>query len=424
MKDLFKWNPYADQPHNIAPKKERFRFHLKHSGSYISLLLSNISRAFPVLARYRRIRRSLYTEPVYLEDPFGIAVSPGKMDPQKIISGLEDMKIEKILIRIPSWEKDKLDLYKKFIAEVRDQKREVLIALLQNREDVKDPANWRIFLERVFDAFRDSCEVFEIGHAWNRTKWGVWDYKEYLDLAYPARELAEKFGVKTAGPAVIDFEFHLYPAVLKEITFDIISSLLYVDRVGAPENTQFGWDTANKTALLRAVIDGSGQKDKSLWITEVNWPLEGTGKYSPVSGKPNVSESLQRDYLTRYYILVLAGGLVERVYWWQLAAPGYGLIDDRDNKWRKRPAYYAMRFLVSQLRRSECLGRIQNDEAEIFSFRRNNQEFVVCWTNHKPYELKFHQEIKKVLNVTGDELKSAGDDAVYIDGSPKYVYFK
>jgi hypothetical protein len=212
--------------------------------------------------------------------------------------------------------------------------------------------------------------------------------------------------------------------ILKKIPFDAVSSLLYVDRVGAPENTQFGWDTARKTALLRAVIDGSGQEGKSLWITEVNWPLEGTGKYSPASGKPNVSESLQRDYLTRYYILVLAGGLVERVYWWQLAAPGYGLIDDRNNKWRKRPAFKSMCFLVSQLRNSECLGRVNNDKAEIFSFRRNDREFVVCWTNQRPIELKFPQIIKKIMNVTGEELSPAGSGAVYIDGSPKYIYFK
>lgn len=423
MKDLFKWNPYADQPHNVAPKKERFRFHLKHSGSYICLILSNLSKAFPVLARYRKIRRSLYQRPVSLGDPFGIAVSLGKNDPQKIINDLEELNIEKILIRIPSWEESRLDLYKKFIKEVRDQKRKVMIALLQNREDVKDPKNWRSFLEGVFDEFRDLCEIFEIGHAWNRTKWGVWDYREYLELAYPALELAKKFGVKIAGPAVIDFEFHLYPVILKEIPFDAVSSLLYVDRVGAPENTQFGWDTAKKTALLRAVIDGSGQEGKSLWITEVNWPLEGTGKYSPASGKPNVSESLQRDYLTRYYILVLAGGLVERVYWWQLAAPGYGLIDDRNNEWRKRPAFKAMCFLISQLRNSECLGRVRNNKGEIFSFRRENKDFAVCWTNQKPIEIKFPRKIKKILSVTGEEVKVADTDVVYIDGSPKYIYF-
>jgi len=424
MKDLFKWNPYADQPHNIAPKKERFRFHLKHSGSYIRLILCNLSKALPVLARYRTIRKSLYHLPASLGDPFGIAVSPGKNGPQKIVSCLEEMDMEKILIRIPSWENARLNAYKKFIEEVRGQKREVLVALLQNREDVKDPKKWRFFLERVFDEFRDLCSIFEIGHAWNRTKWGVWDYREYLDLAYPALELAEKFGIKIAGPAVIDFEFHLYPAILKEIPFDVVSSLLYVDRVGAPENTQFGWDTAKKTALLRAVIDGSGQEGKNLWITEVNWPLEGTGKYSPVSGKPNVSESLQRDYLVRYYILVLAGGLVERVYWWQLAAPGYGLIDDRDNKWRKRPAFNAMCFLASQLRNSECMGRIKIDKAEVFSFRRNDEDFAVGWTNQKPIKQRFPRKIKKILSVTGEEISPTEDGTVYIDGSPKYIYFE
>ena len=222
---------------------------------------------------------------------------------------------------------------------------------------------------------------------------------------------------------MIDFEFHLYPVILKEIPFDIVSSLLYVDRVGAPENTQFGWDTPKKTALLRAVIDGSFQEKHSIWITEVNWPLEGTGRYSPASGKPNVSESLQRDYLVRYYILVLAGGLIERVYWWQLAAPGYGLIDDREENWRNRPAFSALRFLVSQIRHSVCLGRIQNDKAEIFSFRRNDEDFVVCWTNKTPCEHEFPQRIRKITGVTG-EVMSSSSKAVRIDGSPKYIYFE
>jgi hypothetical protein len=422
MSGLFKWNPYADQPHNIAPKKERLWNHFRYSGSYISLIWFNLSKAIPVLTRYRHIRKTLYRKPVHIEDPFGVSVSPGKNNLEKIISGLEDLNIRKTLIRIPSWEKNRLSMYREFIKDIHHGKREVMIALLQNREDVKNPKSWKKFLEQVFDGFRDMCQIFEIGHAWNRTKWGVWDYKEYLELARPALECAKKYKVKIAGPAVIDFEFHLYPAVLRYIPFDFISSLLYVDRVGAPENTQFGWDTAKKTALLRAVVDEIYQEKHSLWVTEVNWPLAGTGKYSPASGKPNVSESLQRDYLTRYYILVLAGGLIDRVYWWQLAAPGYGLIDNRDKSWRQRPAFSALRFLVSQLRNSDCLGRIQNKRAEIFSFRRNNEDFVICWTDQSPHEHKFTQEIKKIKNVTGEEINQSGD-TIQIDGSPKYVYF-
>lgn len=423
MSKLFKWNPYADQPHNIASKKERLRHHFKYSGSYIRLIWSNLSKALPVLTQYWKIRRSQYRGTVQFEDPFGISVSPAKNNIEKIISSLEELNIGKILVRIPSWEKNRLLFYKEFIENIRCGKREVLIALLQNRDDVKNPKRWKKFLEQVFDGFRDLCSVFEIGHAWNRTKWGVWDYREYLQLARPALECAEKYQIKLAGPAVIDFEFHLYPIILRHIPFDFISSLLYVDRVGAPENTQFGWDTTKKTALLRAVVDGTYKGGNNIWITEVNWPLAGTGKYSPASGKPNVSESLQRDYLTRYYILVLAGGLIDRIYWWQLAAPGYGLIDNRDENWRKRPAFNALRFLVSQLRHSVCLGRIQNDRAEIFSFRREKCDFVVCWTNQRPHEQRFTRKIRKITKVTGEEIVQS-KDTIQIDGSPKYVYFE
>ena len=106
---------------------------------------------------------------------------------------------------------------------------------------------------------------------------------------------------------------HLYPAILPRIPFNVFSSLLYVDRMGAPENRQFGWDLQRKASLLKAVVDTCGMGKKPLRITEMNWPLKGTGKYSPVSGKPNVSEEDQADYLVRYYVLSLASGFIRRI---------------------------------------------------------------------------------------------------------------
>ena len=114
MSEPFKWNPYADQPHNVAPKRERLRHHIKFSGSYVRLIWSNLSKAIPVLARYRQIRRSLYRRPVHLEDPFGISVSPEKNNIDNIVASLEELNIGKILIRIPSWEKNRLSFYKEF----------------------------------------------------------------------------------------------------------------------------------------------------------------------------------------------------------------------------------------------------------------------------------------------------------------------
>jgi hypothetical protein len=249
----------------------------------------------------------------------------------------------------------------------------------------------------------------------------VWNYKEYLQLARPAAELAYRYGVKIVGPAVIDFEFHLYPPVLKEIPFDKVSSLLYVDRVGPPENTQFGWDTAAKVALLKATVDMSAKKGKDLWITEVNWPLKDTGKYSPASGKPNVSEGQQADYLVRYHILTLASGFVERVYWWQLVAPGYGLIDSRGGTWRKRPSYFALKTMVTILEGSTFIRKIEHPDVHLFSFRKNGETCVVCWTPGPSIELSFPFRVKRIVGRDGQG-EPVNDNRILIEESPKYVF--
>jgi hypothetical protein len=427
MSHLFRWNPYADQPHNVAPKSERFWYHIEHFGSYINLISANIRKAAPVLWLYRKHKRNLYKKTCSIKKAFALSVSSaGSMNPE-LLKNLEEIGVEKVLVRIPSWEQDKLDGFEKFIGMLNQNGFEVLIALLQQRADVMRPQKWAGFLDEVFSRFSKTCSYFEAGHAWNRTKWGIWDFKEYLNLAYTAVSLSRKHKVKLVGPAVIDFEFHLYPPVLEEITFDKVSSLLYVDRMGAPENKQFGWDTQRKVALLKAVVDGCTQKENPLWITEVNWPLEGTGKYSPAAGKPNVSESEQADYLVRYYILCLASGYIERIYWWQLVAPGYGLIDSREKRWRKRVSFYAYKTLVSRLEGSTFLKKTPHPHAEIFLFRKKEENFAVCWTKGKKeaplFKILFPRRIIKVTARDGQEVPFR-DNKIDVEGSPKYIFYE
>ncbi|UCC39542.1 MAG: hypothetical protein JSV96_17465 [Candidatus Aminicenantes bacterium] len=419
----FRWNPYADQPHNIAPRKERFWYHFRHAGSYVSLAFANLCKARPILALYRKYRKKIYREHVDIETPFALSVSPSGERNEEVVEALKELGVRRSLIRIPSWEMEKLEVYREFSELLVGNKIELTIALLQQRNDVLDPSRWENFLGDVIPRFAKLSSFFEIGHAWNRTKWGVWDYKEYLKLAYPAMSIAEKYNVELVGPAVIDFEFHLYPPVLRAVPFDKISSLLYVDRMGAPENTQFGWDTSRKIALLKAVVDGSSQRRRDLWITEVNWPLKGTGKYSPASGKPNVSEEEQANYLVRYNILCAASGFVDRIYWWQLVAPGYGLVDSREKEWRKRPSFYAMKTIISQLERSTFTGRVRHQQAEIFAFHKGEHDFAVCWTNGPALDYSFAGRVRRILDRDGKEIPSS-NGRVTIEESPKYVFLK
>lgn len=417
----FQWNPYADQPHNVASRRQRMRHHLRYAGGYIRLIFTNLRKAIPVLWRYRKIKKTLYRLPVQLGAPFALAVSPAGSKNAELVQCLRELGIRSCLVRIPSWEKDNLEEYVDFCGRLKQQGLEITIALLQQRDDVLDPDQWRHFLEDVFSRLADRCQFFEIGHAWNRTKWGVWDYREYLTLAHTAFSTAKGHSVKLVGPAVIDFEFHLYPPLLKILPYDIVSSLLYVDRVGPPENKQFGWDTARKTALLKAIVDKCSTGTSRLWITEMNWPLQGTGKYSPVAGKPNVTEEQQADYLVRYFILALAGGLVEKIFWWQLVAPGYGLIDSRGKSWRKRPAYFAFRAMIELLTDSIFQGRFSYTKAEIFMFCRRQEVFAVAWTKGEPVVYTFPGRIKKIRDRSGQELPVT-DSSIVLDQSPKYIF--
>jgi len=425
MKETFRWNEFADQPHNVFPKKERRKHHLRHAGSYLELAAVNLRRLVPGLALYRRYRKHLYSNPIDIADPFAVSVSPAAEKSDEVIRLLEEAGVKKTLFRIPSWEVENLDDYEHFIRLLAQKGFEITVALLQNRNDVLDHGRWRSYLGEVFGRFSGLVSSYEVGHAWNRTKWGVWDHKEYLGLAEEAFTLAGKHEVRLVGPAVIDFEFHLYPVLLQYLPFDKISSLLYVDRVGAPENTQFGWDISRKLALIRASIDVSGGRNKGLWITEVNWPLKGTGKYSPAAGKPNVSEQEQADYLVRYYLMCLASGFVERIYWWQLAAPGYGLVDSRSESWRPRPSFFALRNLVMRLRDSCFLGQDFHPKARIFNFRSGNQNFAVCWAPGSRHDCVLYSPSRKILKATGrdGEEVPVKNNGVSVHSSPVYLYF-
>ncbi len=419
----FCWNPFADQPHNVAPKRERFRRHFRYAGSYVNLAASNLGKALPVLDLYKRYAKTLFRQEVRLQKPFAVSLSPASGKSEDLVACLKELNVTQSLVRIPSWEKERLSFYEEFFDALEENGLECIIALLQNRYDVFDPRSWAFFLEEVFSSFSQKCHYFEIGHAWNRTKWGVWDYREYLKLARMAFSLADKYGACLIGPAVIDFEFHLYPPLLKTLPFDKVSSLLYVDRMGSPESKQFGWDAAHKVVLLKAIVDACSRKGRDVWITEMNWPLKGAGKYSPAAGKPNVSEDEQADYLVRYFVLTLATGYVERVYWWQLVAPGYGLIDSRGKAWRKRPAFFAMKTLVNHLEGSVFKGKKTHPKAEIFTFSKGEESFALGWTKRGSIKYCFSGQLKRVLDRKGQEV-SFQDNTVILGSSPKYIFFQ
>ena len=222
----------------------------------------------------------------------------------------------------------------------------------------------------------------------NRSKWGVWNYGEYVRLYTVAAEVLRAQGsVELLGPAVIDFEYHATAALLNlrrpGLHFDVVSALLYVDRRGAPENRQTGLDTVDKALLLKAVAETSrnatGPGGSRCWITEFNWPLW-EGPHSPAGREVSVDEETQASYLVRYYLLALGSGAVERVYWWQLMAKGYGLVDPADG--RRRPSFHALATLLRELKGCTFLGpRPAPPGARLMAYRRpDGGQLVIGWS--------------------------------------------
>ncbi len=274
----------------------------------------------------------------------------------------------------------------------------VALALVQDRRAVREPKGWRQMVTLAFDRAHTFADFFEIGHAVNRSKWGVWDYREYLRLLDPVRaSLIQYPEAKIVGPACIDFEPHALAALLellpRDLPFHALSQHLYVDRRGAPENFQGPFDLVGKAALLRAHARVHGFADDRLVVSETNWPLQGTGVWSPVTSPyetrdprqndPSVSEADYAAYLARYYLLALASGHVSRVYWWRLAARGFGLIDDTDPAaWRPRPAFHALLALLHHVGDATFAQKLETPPGEFaLEFARTDGTPVVArWT--------------------------------------------
>ena len=170
--------------------------------------------------------------------------------------------------------------------------------------------------------------------------------------------------------------------------FDRLASLLYVDRRGAPENRQAGLDTPGKLARLLALAE-TAQPDaiQGQWVTEVNWPLQ-EGPHSPAGRDVAVDEERQAWYLMRYYLLALASGLCERVFWWQPIAKGYGLIDptagpsSRGVELRRRLSFEALAELSRELLGARFEQRL-SVEVPVWALRftkPGGEQLVVAWS--------------------------------------------
>jgi len=390
VREKIVWDHLSDQPHQHAGKLEKLAVRLADAGSHLRQSATALGAAPRILREYRRLRAGLHRSPVAW-DGVGVCVRPWPQNPGALLEAVDDLGVGHVLLRLHPWEEDgsaeEESAEEELARELHGRGLELTFALPQNRELVRDPERWRRRIEELAERFTPYGRHFQVGQAINRSKWGAWTLAEYLGLARSAEEILRRHeGVEVLGPAVIDFEPYATAAVLNlpgaDVHFDALASLLYVDRRGAPENQQLGFDTVGKVLLLQAMAKTARHAAGRSWITEVNWPLW-EGPHSPAGQGVAVDEATQADYLARFYLLALGTGQVERVFWWQLIARGYGLAcPEGDGALRRRPSFETLQTLVCELEGSTFLGPLEAEpRCHLYHFRRaDGGETVVGWS--------------------------------------------
>jgi hypothetical protein len=358
------------------------------------------------------------------------------------MSLLEEIGKIPVLIRFCCHEtKERRDFLARVVENLHKRGHSVSIALVQNRKAVIEPSQWDSFVSDVLDRVADHVEHVETGHAINRVKWGIWNFAEHRRLLDGIAKTKEKYPrLSFVGPAVIDFEYPYLMAALRNVPdslhFSALSHHLYVDRRGAPESAQGGFSTLDKFALARAIARNSGVCDDKLIVSEVNWPLKGTGEYSPVTSPyespgprfndPSVSEDEYANYMIRYLLIAICSGMVDRVFWWRLVARGFGLVDDTDSaNWRKRPAFTKISHLLSVLSSATFIEKLSVSGGEnLFLFDLPDKKKVcIAYSSEGDREIQIPLECLRSTNAEGEDIADIGS-SVRIGGAPVYLLGK
>ncbi|RUM64496.1 MAG: hypothetical protein DSZ05_07405 [Sulfurospirillum sp.] len=350
MKAPFHWDGYSDQPYPLKDKRYKKTMRRRYLKDYLPLLAINLL-FYPLSLLAMPFMKS----ETVAKDIYGMGVDLDKGHVQFDL--IEELGVEHILVRVPLWEMARIDAYRDFIRKWNAAGKTVLVNILQDREHIED----RMLLEKdivlLFEKLSPFVSEFQAGNAINRTKWGFFSMEEYLGWYARIQQIRDRAfpRLKLVGSSVIDFEYHYTVRTLfnrYKVHYDAFSALLYVDRRGAPQNAQMGiFDTKRKIDLLYAMVRLSPKSENKIYITEVNWPLSGTAPWAPTSERECVGEEAYAVFMKEYFEIAEKTGKIARIYWHQLIAPGYGLVDNRDGKIRKTEAFYRFKEMIQHKER-------------------------------------------------------------------------
>lgn len=424
-RELWIWDRHSGQPAVTLKGPDRKRERTWRD--LPPLLRHGLKAALPVRRQYRAVKQRAFQQPVRMAGRLGVSVEADERLEEQL-SQLRLTPDVPVFVRVyfHLGETGKQQAITA-VEALHRAGHEVSIGLIQSRKALQQPDDWQQFLHSTLRATAHCLHAVEIGHAVNRVKWGLWNLQEMQQLWASVPHLKTEFPqLIFLGPPINDFEFQYYPALLAQSPgcFDALSSHLYVDRRGAPENRQGRFSTLEKCTLGNALSNHYGLN--GFYITEVNWPLKNTGLASPVAGgymhqgraedPVHVDEATAAAYLVRYALIALCAGTTERIWWWRLAHPGFGLIDDSDNGWRERPAWQAFAWF------QRCLGSMtflsyQNDEGvHLFRFDQALVAYATTPTAWHP-----PAAAHRLTDLYGNTITPDKNGQINLGGGPVYL---
>ncbi len=423
--ELWLWDEQSGQPSILHQSKDRTRF---RSLTDIVPITGQCLKHGPAVWRmYQQRLAQAWRSPVDMRGRAGITIEvedadlDGRLD---LLKGLEGVPV---LLRchhrlgVPG-----LALCEETVKRLHASGHEVSLAIVQSRHSVRDPDSWSAYVLECLERMAKNVRFVEIGHAINRVKWGAWNLEEIGRLWQVVPKVRERFPhLHLLGPPVNDFEFHYYPPLLSrwKSAFDSLSCHLYVDRRGAPENKQGRFSTLEKCALGSAIADHFGLK--GFYVTEVNWPLTGSGQHSPVRATYelpddpehplHVDEETAAAYMLRYYLISLCSGQCERVWWWRLSSRGFGLADDIDGH-RKRPGWHALAFFHQHFGTARFLRKESVEGVHVFHFDRGAIAYAEEAANWTP-----DADLVHLYDLQGRGLPHLPGAPLWLHGQPVFL---
>ncbi len=372
------WDHYSDQPHIIKDKSFKKEIYKRSIVDELITISTSILLAPFVAISYLFFQTK---QSIDSDKFFGMSVNLDKERDSITRELIDELEVDSLLVRFPLSQIERVDEYVEFIDQFSDK--EITLNILQDRENVIDLMLFEKNITTIFKKF-ENVKYFQIGNAINRKKWAFFTTNEYLEFFKVAKKVRdEKFEDRLLlGSSVIDFEYQYSIRSLfnfKSIKYDIFSSLLYVDRRGSPQNSQMGFDLKRKINLLNAIISISAKSKNNLFITETNWPIKNTAPYAPTSQKECVGLDDYSLYMVQYHLIALATSQVERVFWHQLIAPGYGLIDNRDD-FKKYPAFDAYKTMIKLLKGATLKEYSLDTKVKFFLFAKGKEIIRVYWS--------------------------------------------